>query len=67
MSSTNQPVRRYSLPERPERQRHFRGEEREQIMSARQAAEALFTPKTEVPEPTSGLRLPDQAVEGELF
>ena len=50
MSSTNQPVRRYSLPERPQQQRHFRGEDPGQIMSARQAAEALFTPKMEVPE-----------------
>jgi hypothetical protein len=38
------------LPDRPQQQRHFRGEDHEQIMSARQAAEALFMPKTEVPE-----------------
>ena len=38
------------LLDRPQQQRQFRGDDREQIMSARQAAEALFTPKPEVTE-----------------
>jgi hypothetical protein len=38
------------LVDRLQQQRQFRGDDREQIMSARQAAEALFTPKPEVTE-----------------
>jgi hypothetical protein len=38
------------LLHRPQRQRQFRGDDREQKMSARQAAEALFTPKPDVIE-----------------
>jgi hypothetical protein len=38
------------LLDRPQHQRQFRGDDREQIMSARQAAEALFTPKPELAE-----------------
>jgi hypothetical protein len=38
------------LLNRPRRQRQLHGNDREQIMSTRQAAEALFTPKAEVAE-----------------
>jgi hypothetical protein len=38
------------LLNRPQPQRQFRDDDREQVMSARQAAEALFTPKPEVAE-----------------
>jgi hypothetical protein len=38
------------LVDRLQQQRQFRGDDREQIMSARQVAEALFTPKPEVAE-----------------
>jgi hypothetical protein len=38
------------LLNRPQQQRQPRGDDREQITSARQAAEALFTPKPEVTE-----------------
>jgi hypothetical protein len=38
------------LLDRPQDQRRFRGDDREQNMSARQAAEALFTPKPDVIE-----------------
>jgi hypothetical protein len=38
------------LLDRPRQQRQFRGRDREQIMSARQAAEALFTSKPEATE-----------------
>jgi hypothetical protein len=48
--ATNQPVRGNSLLNRPQQQRQFRSDDREQITSARQAAEALFTPKPEVTE-----------------
>jgi hypothetical protein len=50
------------LIDRPQRQRQFRGDERQQIMSARQAAEALFTPKPEVTDHSvSDPSLPAQA------
>ena len=38
------------MVDRFQQQRQFRGDDREQIMSARQVAEALFTPKPEVTE-----------------
>jgi hypothetical protein len=38
------------LLDRPQQQRQFRGDDREQIVSARRAAEALFTPKPKVAE-----------------
>jgi hypothetical protein len=38
------------LVDRPQHLRQFRGDDREQNMSARQAAEALFTPKPDVIE-----------------
>jgi hypothetical protein len=38
------------LLDRPQHQRQFGGDNREQIISARQAAEALFTPKPDVTE-----------------
>jgi hypothetical protein len=38
------------LLNRTQRQRQFRDDDREQVMSARRAAEALFTPKPEVTE-----------------
>jgi hypothetical protein len=38
------------LPDRPQQQRQFRGDDREQIVRARSAAEALFTPKPETTE-----------------
>ena len=38
------------MPDRPQQQHQFRGDDREQSMSARQAAEALFTPKAEIAE-----------------
>ena len=36
------------MPDRPQRQRQSRGDDREQIVRARQAAEALFTSKQDV-------------------
>jgi hypothetical protein len=36
---------RQFLPDRPQQQRQSRGDDREQVVRARQAAEALFTPK----------------------
>jgi hypothetical protein len=36
------------LPHRHQQQRQFRGDDREQMTSARRAAEALFTPKPEL-------------------
>jgi hypothetical protein len=36
------------LLDHPQQPRQFRGDDREQMMTARQAAEALFTPKPEV-------------------
>jgi hypothetical protein len=45
------------LSDRPQQQRQFRGDDREQIVRARLAADALFTPKREVNEqPVSELR-----------
>jgi hypothetical protein len=38
------------LLDRPQQQRQFRDDDREQTPSARQAAEALFTPKPELAE-----------------
>jgi hypothetical protein len=40
------------LLERPRQRRVFLGDDREQIMSARQAAEALFKPQPAVSEPS---------------
>jgi hypothetical protein len=45
-----QPVRASLLPDRPQQQRQFPGDDREQIVRARLAAEALFTPKPEITE-----------------
>src|SRR4029077_791489 len=45
-----QPVRANLLPDRPQQQHQFRGDEREQMVRARSAAEALFTPKPEITE-----------------
>ena len=60
-----QPVRGNLLPDRPQQQHHFRGDDREQIVRARSAAEALFMPKPEITEqplsessPASGSRKP---------
>jgi hypothetical protein len=49
------------LPHRHQQQRQFRGDDREQMMSAREAAEALFTPKPEldvqpVPDPAQSIK-----------
>ena len=49
------------LPHRHQQQRQFRGDDREQITSARRAAEALFTPKPEldvqpVPDPAQSIK-----------
>jgi hypothetical protein len=41
---------RQFLPDHPQHSTTFRRDNREQVMSARQAAEALFTPKREVAE-----------------
>jgi hypothetical protein len=38
------------LPDRPQQQRQFRGDDREEIVRARSAAEALFTPKRDIIE-----------------
>ena len=38
------------MPDRPQQQHQFRGDEREQMVRARSAAEALFTPKPEITE-----------------
>jgi hypothetical protein len=38
------------LSDRPQQQRQFPGDDREQIVRARSAAEALFTPKPEITE-----------------
>jgi hypothetical protein len=38
------------LPDRRQQQHQFRGDDREQIVRARSAAEALFTPKPEIAE-----------------
>ena len=38
------------MPDRPQQQNQFRGNDRDQSMSARQAAEAFFTPKAEIAE-----------------
>jgi hypothetical protein len=46
---TSQPVRGNSCSTAPNSAK-FRGDDREQIMSARQAAEALFAPKPELAE-----------------
>lgn len=40
------------MPEHPHRQPEFRGDDRAQTISARQAAEALFKPKPAVSEPS---------------
>jgi hypothetical protein len=44
------PVRATLLPDRPQQQRQFLGDDREQIVRARSAAEALFAPKPEITE-----------------
>jgi hypothetical protein len=49
------------LPHRHQQQRQFRGDDREQMMTARRAAEALFTPKLEldvqpVPDPAQSIK-----------
>ena len=49
------------LPHRHQQQRQFRGDDREQMMRARHAAEALFTPKPElgvqpVPDPAQSIK-----------
>jgi hypothetical protein len=36
------------LPDRPQQQQQFRGDDREQIVRARSAAEALFAPKPQI-------------------
>jgi hypothetical protein len=38
------------LPDRPQQQRQFPGDDREQIVRARSAAEALFAPKPQITE-----------------
>ena len=38
------------MPDRPQQQRQFLGDDREQIVRARSAAEALFAPKPEITE-----------------
>ena len=38
------------LPDRPQQQHQFRGDDREQIVRARSAAEALFAPKPQITE-----------------
>jgi hypothetical protein len=38
------------LPDRPQQQHQFRGDDREQMVRARSAAEALLTPKPETTE-----------------
>jgi hypothetical protein len=38
------------LSDRPQQQRQFRGDDREQIVRARSVAEALFTPKRDIIE-----------------
>jgi hypothetical protein len=48
------------LPHRHQQQRQFRGDDREQMMRARHAAEALFTPKPQldvqpVPDPAQDI------------
>jgi hypothetical protein len=48
------------LPHRHQQQRQFRGDDREQMMRARHAAEALFTPKPQldvqpVPDPVQDI------------
>jgi hypothetical protein len=48
------------LPHRHQQQRQFRGDDREQRMTARRAAEALFTPKPQldahpVPDPAQSV------------
>ena len=40
------------LDSRSEQQHHFRGDDRQQITGAREAAEALFRPKRQVIEPS---------------
>ena len=49
------------LPHRHQQQRQFRGDDREQMMRARHAAEALFAPKPEldvqpVPDPRQSIK-----------
>jgi hypothetical protein len=50
LRDANQPFPRCFLLERPRQRGVFRGDDREQVMSARQAAEALFKPKSDVGE-----------------
>jgi len=50
------------LPHRHQQQRQFRGDDREQMMTARRAAEALFTPKPDldvqpVPDPAPSIKV----------
>jgi hypothetical protein len=45
--AATQSVRGHLLSDRPQQQHQFRGDDREQIVRARSAAEALFTPKPE--------------------
>jgi hypothetical protein len=57
----NSPLVRAALPHRHQQQRQFRGDDREQMTSARRAAEALFTPKPEldvqpVPDPAQSIK-----------
>jgi hypothetical protein len=47
---------RQFLPDRPQQQRQSRGDDREQIVRARQAAEALFTSKQDVTDQPSSER-----------
>jgi hypothetical protein len=49
------------LPHRHQQQRQFRGDDREQMTSARRAAEALFTPRPElevqpIPHPAQSIK-----------
>jgi len=46
----SEPVRDRISLERPQNQRQFHNDDHEQIISARQAAEALFAPKLDVSE-----------------
>jgi hypothetical protein len=51
----------HSCPHRYQQQRQFRSDDREQMMSARHAAEALFTPKPQldvhpVPDPAQSIK-----------
>jgi hypothetical protein len=46
------------LPNHPQQQHHLRGDDRERTASARQAAEALFTPKPQPVEQSASESVP---------